>query len=67
MTEQRVLCWRCANDYKEAGYNPKRDYTVKTKEPCDKCGRIGWTYFIEGITWQKSMHKAFIKAKPGEQ
>jgi len=44
MREQRTLCWRCANDYKEAGYNLERDYSVKTKEPCDKCGRMGWTY-----------------------
>jgi len=45
--EQRTLCTRCREDYLRADYSVERDYTVKDRESCDKCGRMGWTYFIE--------------------
>lgn len=48
--DKRTLCYRCYQEYIIAGYILKRDYTVKDKEPCDKCGRMGWTYIIRRIS-----------------
>lgn len=40
MKDIRVLCQRCINDYRDAGY---RIYIMrKPKDRCDKCGRIGF-------------------------
>ena len=37
MREQRTLCYRCANDYRDAGYIIRRDYSVTIKDACDIC------------------------------
>ncbi len=47
MKEERTLCHRCANDYRDAGYEVKRDYTVTVKDTCDICGRYGWQYWVD--------------------
>lgn len=41
MKEIRVLCQKCINDYRKAGYKVFPDIT-KNKEPCDKCNRMGY-------------------------
>jgi len=46
MSEQRTLCHRCANNYRDAGYYLIRDYTVIVKDACDVCGRAGWQYWL---------------------
>jgi len=46
MKEQITLCARCAKEYRMAGYRIRPDYTVDIKEPCEKCGRPGFTYWI---------------------
>lgn len=54
MIEQRTLCYRCANNYRDAGYIIRRDYSITIKDACDICGRMGWQYWIEGV-WQKNL------------
>ena len=40
MKDIRTLCQQCINDYRNAGY---RVYlSKKPKEPCDKCGQMGY-------------------------
>lgn len=43
----RVLCHRCKSDYNTAGYKTKQ--ISKLREPCDKCGCLGYTYRIYEI------------------
>lgn len=45
--EERCLCVKCKTDYETAGYIVKFIYEIKIKYPCDKCGRMGWTYKIK--------------------
>lgn len=47
MKEQRTLCHSCVQDYEEAGYCVKPDYSTQYKDRCDICGRMGWVYWIE--------------------
>jgi hypothetical protein len=47
MKEPICLCRRCADDYRYAGYKLIPDYSVTEKEPCEKCGRLGFIYLIE--------------------
>jgi len=47
MNEQRTLCYRCANDYRDAGYILKSIAYQAHKQECFKCNRMGWTYLIE--------------------
>ncbi len=44
----RCLCQKCLSDYMAAGtYIVKRlDSYERIKEPCDKCGRPGYTYIL---------------------
>ena len=44
--EQITLCHSCLEDCIYADRKIEKDHTVKVKEPCDKCGRMGWTYLI---------------------
>jgi hypothetical protein len=46
MSDQRTLCHRCANGYRDAGYYLIRDYTIVIKDECDMCRRTGWVYKI---------------------
>lgn len=45
--DQITLCGPCASDYRTAGIKIVLDVTVKAKDKCDKCCRMGWTYLIE--------------------
>lgn len=47
MKDQITLCGPCASDYRAAGIKIVLDVTVKAKDKCDKCCRMGWTYLIE--------------------
>lgn len=40
----RVYCGKCAQDVRDAGYLLVRT-GKQTKEECDKCFRLGWTYY----------------------
>lgn len=53
MKEQRTLCHSCVQDYEEAGYYVKPDYSTQYKDRCDICGRMGWVYWIEKETLNK--------------
>jgi hypothetical protein len=59
----RTLCYRCKQNYIEAGIKLERDYSVKYKDTCDICGRLGWDYYI----WQKSGRDNSTTAKHGER
>lgn len=65
MKDQRTLCGRCAKEYRQAGYYVDRDYTVEDKQPCDKCGRLGWCYWVEEI-WQRNTVANSIIQEHGE-
>ena len=65
MKEQVTLCARCASDYRQAGYGLEPDYTVKAREPCEKCNRMGWTYLTERAIWQKHGPKDSMHPKRG--
>lgn len=41
----RVLCVRCADDYRFAGYH--LILVSKLLNKCDKCGRNGWTFQLK--------------------
>jgi hypothetical protein len=51
----RVLCYRCKSDYNIAGY--KTDQINKVREPCDKCGRLGYTYRIAEVRKRKNRER----------
>ena len=57
MKEQRTLCHSCVQDYEEAGYEIKRDYTEQYKGECDICRRMGWTYLIEREPDKKTLNR----------
>lgn len=42
----RTLCYRCASDYREAGYKLFMR-NIKSKSRCDKCERLGFEYEIQ--------------------
>lgn len=44
------LCAQCVRDYQTAGYRLKRNDAVRTQEPCEKCDRLGWTFWAEQET-----------------
>lgn len=44
--EQRTLCYRCKQNYIDAGIRVERDYSVKYKDTCDICNKLGWQYWI---------------------
>ena len=53
MKDYRTFCPRCRADYLTAGYGLRHVYR-RSKEPCDKCGRPGWTYIL--ITPKEKRH-----------
>ena len=41
MKDIRALCQKCINDYRKARYEVF-PFMNKDREPCDKCGRMGY-------------------------
>jgi len=60
MYEYITLCYRCADNYRAAGYEIKRDYTEQYKDECDICRRTGWVYKI----WRKKHHVVVASSCP---
>lgn len=44
--EERTLCKKCAESYREAGYTVTADGYQPIRSPCDLCMRSGINYTI---------------------
>ena len=45
--EERTLCKRCAENYREAGFRLMVKEPHDTMAPCDICMRRGYDYLVE--------------------
>ena len=47
MTEQITLCKNCEADYKSAGIKIRLDASVKNRDRCEYCGKLGMAFLIK--------------------
>jgi hypothetical protein len=59
----RVLCRRCANEYRDAGYILKSTGYQAYQQDCFKCDRRGYEYEV----WLKNGRDNSTTAKHGER
>lgn len=45
--EKIHLCGSCEDDYRDAGKNIKRDMSVKFRDRCEYCGKLGMAFLIK--------------------
>jgi hypothetical protein len=47
LTEQITLCKNCEADYKSAGIKIRLDASVKNRDRCEYCGKLGMAFLIK--------------------
>ena len=52
----RVLCFKCADHYRQAGFTLIRVKNQQVKQECDICHRFGWEYVIEENKGEQHEH-----------
>ena len=66
MIEQITLCAACVSDHFTAGYTLTPDYNVNQREPCEVCGRMGWTYWIDREHYGKGVGEKILRQREME-